>query len=133
MKLIAVSLADVATAWVQVLPLITRMVDSAPDLELQDVWRLLRSGEGELWIAGTEEGGHEAVAVTKLRRWGLQTGAYVIGVASNDELVWRQIIPEWQAALKARGADIIIMEGRKGWERLIPGARLLRQVYEVAT
>jgi hypothetical protein len=130
MKLLAVSVADVTRAWVEVLPLMQRIADSAPDLTLADLWRNLRSGDDELWLVGTPETGHEAAAITRLREWDGGVAAVVIGVASNDQRRWQQIIPEWRAALKARGADRIIIEGRKGWQRVFRDATLLRQTYE---
>lgn len=133
LRLVAVPVVGIDVAWPQVLPLIQRMVDSAPDLELPHVWNMLRSGEWELWVIGSEEHGHEAIGITRLRAWGDGTAAYAVGVASNDAGIWRRLIPEWCKALKARGADRIIIEGRKGWERVVPGAKLLRQVYEIET
>lgn len=127
----AVSVADVHRAWVDVLPFMQRIADSAPDLTLPDLWRGLRSGDFELWMAGEADGAIEAAAITRLREWDGGVAAFVIGVASNDMRRWKQIIPEWRAALKARGARKIIIEGRKGWQRVFPEATVLRQIFEV--
>lgn len=132
MQLAAVPIAQVERAWVEALPLVQRIADSAPDLTLSELWQSLRSGESEMWLAGTDAG-HEAAAITRLRPWGGGTAAYVLGVASHDGRSWRSIIPAWREALKARGAEKIIIEGRTGWKRIFPEARLLRQVYEVTT
>lgn len=129
-QLVAVPHASVESAWLDALPLIVKIADSAPDLTLSALWSILRGGGGELWLAGSCDG-HEAAAITALKPWGTQTAAFVYGVASNDSRAWRSVIPAFEAALKARGADIIIMEGRKGWARVFPEARVIRQTFEV--
>lgn len=130
MQLVSVPVAEIEKAWVEALPLLLRIAESAPDLDLAGLWRTLRSGEGELWLAGEAETGIEAAAITRMTQWGEKPVAYVTGVASNDQRRWREVIPAWQAALKARGADKIIMEGRD-WRRQFPDAVLIRQVFEV--
>lgn len=129
-RLAAVPIASIELAWVSALPLIQKIADSAPDLTITILWRMVRSGEAELWLAG-EGVTHEAAGITKMKDWGGQTAALIIGVASTDGRAWRSVIPEFKQALKARGADIIIMEGRAGWARVFPGAKVVRQTYEV--
>lgn len=130
--LVAVPLSDVTAAWVSALPLMSKIADSAPDLTLSALWQTVSGGEGELWLAGDEDAGHQAAAITRLKPWGGGTAAYVVGAASFDGRLWREVIPAWHAALKARGADLVVAEGRPGWERVWPGAKVVRKVYEVA-
>lgn len=131
MMLVSVAMPDVEKAWCETLPLIRRIADSAPDLTLEELWRSLRSGESEMWLAGNGTEPVAAVAITRLRSWDGETVAYVLGVASNDQRAWREIIPQWRSALKARGASQIIIEGRDGWRRIFPEAVLIRQVFGV--
>lgn len=131
MQLAAVPVAHIEAAWIEALPLIQRIADSAPDLDLASLWRTLRSGEGELWLIGTPETGHEAAVITRMVQWGGQMVAYVTGVASNDQRRWFAVKDEWLDALRARGAEQVIMEGRD-WRRHFPDAFLIRQVYGVA-
>ena len=128
-ELVAVSPADVGKAWPAVKDHLQRIADSAPDLTLADLWRCVRSGDGELWLAGSA-GSVEAVAVTRLREWGSETAAYIVGCSSINR-TWLAVQPEFHAALKARGASKIIAEGRPGWARIWSGAKVVRHTYEV--
>lgn len=131
MKLVAVPIAQVELAWVSALPLVRKIVASAPDLELPRLWALVRSGQAEMWLAGDVGMEHQALGISELITWGDRTAARILGVASTDGKAWRSIIPEFKEALKTRGADIIVMEGRKGWARVFPGAAVVRYTYEV--
>lgn len=122
---------DVTAAWVHALPLIRRVADQWPDMSLSGMWETLRSGRGELWLIGSLEKGTKAAIVTELRDWDGMTVAYVIGAGSDDSREWFTFRDEFAAQLKARGADSIVFQGRNGFERIWPGAKVLRKLYKV--
>lgn len=130
MRLARVPVGDIDAAWISALPLIERIVESSPDITLAWLWSGLRGGTLQLWLAGSEAG-HVAAQVTRLEDWRGDPVMRIIGTASDDSKTWFPLWPAFVAEVRKMGAVRIVFDGRKGWARKIPQARILRQVYEV--
>lgn len=131
LQLARIATADIDAAWVAAVPLMQRIADSAPDLSLAWLWSGLRAGALQLFLAGSAEGGHAAALVCRLEDWKGGTVLRIVGAASDDRRGWFALWPDFAAEAGRMGAARIVFDGRRGWARKIPEARILRQVYEV--
>jgi len=87
---------------------------------------------GSLWIWLAHDGRTPIiVAVIRMERWRQKTVARIVLLAGEN---LRTSLPKFQAlkrALKKKGAQKIVFEGRKGWLRVLPEFRPVRVVAEM--
>ena len=94
------------------------------------LFQICRKGEALLFVA--HEGEEiKAGLVCRVENW---SGAKVLRIQAacgmNME-TWLQSVMDYREWLDNLAIEKVIFEGRKGWERMVPQARVLRQVYEV--
>lgn len=97
-----------------------------PDLILQKAGdkRLL------LWLI-LNDGKPCGAAATGIRTCGNETVAFVEAIAGDGMKDWLlPVLSDFEARAKRAGATIIEHEGRRGWERRLPGFKPVRVVMQ---
>jgi len=105
-------------------------LETGGDISPADIWRECRNGHCFLIVT------HNGDAITAACIWRYEmwmTGPKLRCLAlwgANMEL-WLGPMRDLSASIaKDCGATAFVTEGRKGWERIFPKARVLRVVYE---
>jgi hypothetical protein len=129
-SLIAVPVVD--SAW----PFITYGLEHAclktgGEITSDYLWRLCRSGEAYLFAVAD---GEQVIGAAVLRFEAWTSGRKLRLMALYGERMtdWgEQMLNQIEQIAKVGGATSIVAEGRLGWARRYPKARVLRKTYEM--
>lgn len=105
------------------------LMKTGGDMTVGELWQECRAGRSFLVIAQDQT--IKAAAVWRPETW--QTGTKLRCVA-----LYGKGMPDWLPAMREKAAEIakccgatsFITEGRRGWERVFPKAKVLRVLYE---
>lgn len=102
------------------------------DLTSGDLWAMCRRSEAYLLIAHDGER-MQAASVWKPENWSSGRKLRCLAVAGTGMKNWLQPMREEAAKLaKILGATAFVADGRTGWKRTFPKARVVRVVLEEA-
>lgn len=71
-------------------------------------------------------------AVLRFENWTGKSVLRILALWCDGEGVWDALNTKTHEIGKTYGVTSLIAEGRKGWERRYPNARIVRQLYEVS-
>jgi hypothetical protein len=103
---------------------------SGGDLDAAYLWRECRTGQAMLYVVSQETSIIGAV-VLRFENWSGKSILRTLGLWCNGLGVWDALDAKAHEIGRQFGAKSLIAEGRKGWERRYPNAKILRQLYEV--
>lgn len=89
-----------------------------------------RKGDALLFIV-TEGDALLAAMVCTSGQWGSSRVLRIVGATGWAIDRWIDELTEYREWVDRLGFSKVVFEGRAGWQRVIPKARVLRQVYEV--
>lgn len=100
------------------------------DQTAHHLWEICRSGAGFLVIAA-DDAGLVGASVWQFQNWTSGKKLRCLALFGRDFASWVEDQRKFTMEMaRVGGATSIVAEGRRGWERLFPEAKLLRQVYE---
>lgn len=106
------------------------LLKTGGDLETGDLWALCRSGAGYLIVINDEDGIIGA-AILKAETWSSGRKMRVMALYGAGAADWFADMKALAIRIaKDCGATAIVADGRKGWPKFAPNARVLRVVYE---
>lgn len=131
MSIHLVPLAEVDHAW----PAIAEGMKEAvrrggDDLTVPYLFQACRSGAALLFVAVADEE-VKAALVCRPEQWGAKRVLRILALCGWDISDWLPTLRSYRTWPNALDVEAVVFEGRKGWERTIPEARVLRQIYEV--
>lgn len=103
---------------------------SGGDITPDWLFMCCRRGEALLFVIDVE-GKPKAALVARPEQWGPDRVLRLIAAAGTEMDRWLGELSDHRAFIDRLGISKVIFEGRKGWERVVPKARVLRHVYEV--
>lgn len=131
MNIVLVPVHQVDAIWPHVAAQIGEAVlATGGDVTVGHIWTQCR--EGAAWLIVVSDGDDlKAVSVWRHEVW-------LTGPKLRCMALWGRGMPEWLPQMRgivtriARdcGARSFVTEGRKGWERIFPKAKVLRTLYE---
>lgn len=124
-----VPITQIDQAWSLSLPYIGKLLKRDPSLSMANLLEGSRNGTYQVWVISNRET-IKAIAFIRFEHRGNGMSARVIGFAGEGWKIWGDLLPEFQENMKRLGAQSLIFDGRKGWERLVK-ARVDRVSYEV--
>jgi hypothetical protein len=105
------------------------LMKTGGDMTVGELWQECRSGRSFLVVA--QDQSIKAAAVWRAETW--PTGVKLRCVALYGKGMSEWLVPMREKATeiaKCCGATSFITEGRRGWERVFPKAKVLRVLYE---
>lgn len=94
------------------------------------LFEICRKGDALLFVAH-ENNAVMAGLVCKVENWSGRRVLRILAAAGWRMERWLPALRDYREWLQRLGVNQVIFEGRKGWERVLPRARVVRQVYEV--
>ncbi len=104
---------------------------SGGDLDAAYLWRECRTGQAMLYVVSHEADIIGAV-VLRFENWSGKSVLRTLALWCNGLGVWDALDAKAHEIGRQFGAKSLIAEGRKGWERRYPNAKILRVLYEVS-
>jgi len=104
---------------------------SGGDLDVAYLWRECRSGQAMLYVVSQDDTVKGAV-VLRFENWSGKGVLRTLALWCNGLGVWDALDAKAHEIGRQFGAKSLVAEGRKGWERRYPNAKVLRQLYEVS-
>ena len=104
---------------------------SGGDLDPAYLHRECRSSAALLVVTSTETEITGAV-VLRFENWSGKSVLRTLALWCNGLGAWEALNTKTHEIGRQFGAKSLIAEGRKGWERRYPNAKVLRQLYEVS-
>jgi hypothetical protein len=101
------------------------------DLDSAYLHRECRSSAALLVVTSTETEITGAV-VLRFENWSGKSVLRTLALWCNGKGAWAALDQKAHEIGKQFGVKSLIAEGRKGWERRYPNAKILRQLYEVS-
>jgi hypothetical protein len=103
---------------------IQRALDFAGSHTVADVCADLREGKAQLWVAGDGDT-IDGIVVTTITQYPQRKECFIWLLAGErgSAYSWMTIndmLGEIEAWAKALGCDLVSLEGRSGWERVLP-------------
>jgi hypothetical protein len=105
---------------------------SRGQFSVEDFVEMVASGRGVLWTFWTDDRSEcLGAGLVELTSWnaGRMVVAVIRWVAGEDVSQWKHFMPEVEEWAKAAGAQRIIFDGRKGWQRLAPDYEIVNYTY----
>ena len=103
---------------------------SGGDLDAAYLYRECRSSAAILVVTSDETEINGAV-VLRFENWSGKSVLRTLALWCNSKGAWAALDTKAHEIGKQFGAKSLIAEGRKGWERRYPNAKMLRTLYEV--
>lgn len=103
---------------------------SGGDLTASYLFEQCRSSSALLVVAHDDTGIIGAV-VLRFENWSGKSVIRTLGLWCSKKGAWEALNKKTHEIGKLYGAKSLVAEGRKGWERRYPNAKILRQLYEV--
>jgi len=129
-----VPLELVPTFWPHVLPHIARAINAVTTSETPEgILSELLADRNGLWVIMEADSPLPflGAAVTCMRQTNNGTVSEIRYLAGRQGARWiRQCLREFEDISKASGADLLHIEGRRGWRRFLPDYREIRTVIE---
>lgn len=94
------------------------------------LFEICRKGDALLFVAH-EENVVMAGLVCRVENWSGRRVLRIQAAAGWGLERWLPALRDYREWLQRLGVNQVIFEGRKGWQRVLPRARVVRQVYEV--
>lgn len=103
---------------------------SGGDLTASYLFEQCRSSSALLVVASDDTRIVGAV-VLRFENWTGKSVLRTLGLWCSQKGAWESLNTKTHEIGKLYGAKSLVAEGRKGWERRYPNAKILRQLYEV--
>lgn len=100
------------------------------DLTPDWLFAVCRKGDALLFVAH-DDLVIQAGLVCRVETWSGQRVLRILAACGWDMDQWLPAVREYREWLRNLDISRVVFEGRRGWQRAIPQARVLRQVYEV--
>lgn len=100
------------------------------DLTPDWLFTVCRKGDALLFVAH-DELEIQAGMICRVENWSGERVLRILAACGWDMGRWLPSVCDYREWLDSIGVAKVVFEGRKGWERAVPRARVLRQVYEV--
>jgi hypothetical protein len=100
------------------------------DLTVPYLFQQCRSGAALLFVAVADEE-VKAGLVCRPEQWGSKRVLRILALCGWDVSDWLPTLRSYRTWPNALDVEAVVFEGRAGWKRVIPEARVLRSVYEV--
>lgn len=105
------------------------LLKTGGDLALGSLWQQCRAGEAFLVVV--HDDGVMAAAIVRPELWATGNKLRVLALYGEGMGDWFQDIMDMGKRIAADcGANALIFEGRRGWSKKFPRARILRVLYE---
>lgn len=122
---------DVDRAWLQISDGMERACNrGGGDLTAPFLFQECRSGRAMLF-AIIEDQIIRAALIGRVENWGNTRVFHILAACGKGMADWLHMITEHETWPEVLGCEKAVFEGRKGWERMVPKARVVRQLYEV--
>ena len=113
---------------------IQRALDFAGSHTVADVCADLRQGKAQLWVAGAGET-IDGIVVTTVTQYPQRKECFIWLLAGErgSAYSWRcinEMLGEIETWAKALGCDLMSLEGRSGWERVLPNYEKTKVILE---
>ncbi len=102
---------------------------SGGDLDAAYLHRECRSGQAMLVVSSDDT--IDGAVVLRFENWSGKSVLRTLALWCDGEGAWEALNAKAHEIGKQFGAKSLIAEGRKGWERRYPNAKILRQLYEI--
>lgn len=124
---------NVDAIWQDVAPLLAKCQDEHHgDCSVGDLWQHCRSGNAFLLVYH-EDLNIRAASIWRPEHWNEGPVLRCIIIAGQDMSTWFDEGMKLLREVAVRcGSKAIIFDGRKGWDRVLPDAELIRYTYRMA-
>ena len=114
-----VDVDKVASIWEEVYPLLEKaQVYAAGELDTQDYFAMIESGDMQLWIA-EDDGGIFAMMLTEFVQYPRKKVMRIVSIGGSEMHRWMKYFPALEAAALSVGCTGFEVFGRKGWLRVL--------------
>ena len=114
-----VDVDKVASIWEEVYPLLEKaQVYAAGELDTQDYFDMIESGDMQLWIA-EDDGGIFAMMLTEFVQYPRKKVMRIVSIGGREMNRWMKYFPALEAAALSVGCTGFEVFGRKGWLRVL--------------
>ena len=114
-----VDVDKVASIWEEVYPLLEKaQVYAAGELDTQDFFEMIESGDMQLWIA-EDDGGIFAMMLTEFIQYPRKKVMRIVSIGGREMNRWMKYFPALEAAALSVGCTGFEVFGRKGWLRVL--------------
>ena len=114
-----VDVDKVASIWEEVYPLLEKaQVYAAGELDTQDYFDMIESGDMQLWIA-EDDGGIFAMMLTEFIQYPRKKVMRIVSIGGREMNRWMKYFPALEAAALSVGCTGFEVFGRKGWLRVL--------------
>lgn len=103
---------------------------SGDDITAPYLWQECRSSRAMLFIIPGEKGVSAAV-VARVETWGAKRVLRVLAACGKGMKQWLPALTEYRKWIDHHRCEKIVFDGRIGWKKALPKARVLRAVYEM--
>tara|TARA_R100000808_G_C2150583_1_gene159373 strand:- start:1264 stop:1758 length:495 start_codon:yes stop_codon:yes gene_type:complete len=128
--------ADINSLDFQCLALIERALEYDSTYTTYDVLNDLRAGKAQLWVAGYGDT-VDGICVTCINTYPKSKVCLIWLLSGNRGGVYsweliNQLLTKIEAWAEAQGCDLMSIEGRPGWERVLPDYKKTKVILERA-
>lgn len=118
--------------WHKAGALLQKACDKVPsDVTVADLWQMCRSGNAYLMVAVNEED-MEMAAVFQFQRYENEMVLKCLCLGGSKREEWAEMAQEKAFEMaKDGGAKRVVYQGRKGWEKVFPGLKVVSYIYEI--
>ena len=114
-----VDVDKVASIWEEVYQLLEKaQVYAAGELDTQDYFDMIESGDMQLWIA-EDDGGIFAMMLTEFIQYPRKKVMRIVSIGGRGMNRWMKYFPALEAAALSVGCTGFEVFGRKGWLRVL--------------
>ncbi len=114
MNIQLVGVSKIDEVWPVAKQLIGKSLKYCDDLSISGLYALCRSGRGFLFVSDDLQ----CSAVVSFERQGEQEAARILALGSRIHTDWKEEINSIKHFAKMNGADKVVFQGRKGWQRV---------------
>ena len=110
--------------WPLVAPHLARAVERSKETTTTDLFWMCKNDEASLWVV-EEQGSVASAFVAECLTFPTEHKVMRITYGGGDGLMdaMKILMPEFEAAAKSLGCDMVEIHGRRGWRRVFPDFR----------
>lgn len=110
-------------------PWLAKALGKHTSMTIPRLLRMCSAREAFLFVDDPQEPQNAMVA--QFDKWGGDDVLVVLAMGGKGGENWAQVFQSVKDFAKAYGAKAVSFEGRMGWQRALPEARVIRQTYRI--
>lgn len=119
-SLVALSPAQVAQRWAELIPFIADVADSSSGRHAPiDIFKALLGGDWHLWTAEHEDGKPVAILIARIVQFPRLRACELLAATGSEMTQWQDFIADIEEWARAQGCTLMQPVTRPGWERVL--------------